>query len=955
MRKSLFFFFIFFHLQYLYAQNSIGLPDVINYTNQIYAGGAQNWDIQQDENGILYFGNNEGLLSFDGSYWKIYPLPNKTVVRSIKIGPDNKIYVGGQNELGFYSPNKKGELFYTSLTYLLPVTDRSFADVWNIESYNGSIFFRTSNKIMRFYNDKFYVYPNADWRFLGSSNNQLIAQDHENKLFIYRNNSWVPFVNTAILTNDFLITSFIPYSIDTSLIITLKNGIFLLSNNSITKLSSDVINDVSNKNIYAALNINGNHLLLATSFGGFFIIDKKGNLIQKFSTKEGLQNNNVRHVLLDKSSNLWLALDNGIDFIAYNNSVKQIIPDKQNEGAGYAALIHNNTFYLGTTNGLYSLILDSSKNISLAKGVFTPVNNSQGQVWNLSEVNGELLMGHHEGAFLIKNNAAIPLDKSSGFWIFYPLYKEPSKIMLAGNYQGVNFYNYDNGKFINANITAHFESSRIIVVNNEDIWVAHPYKGIFKLNFNPPNNVIIQSYKNGKGLSSVNHFFIFKIKDRIVVPTEDGFFEYDPASDSFQPSVYFENIFGKIKINYLKQDKNGNIWFTSEKNLGVVDFSQKEPKIIYITELKGKFLRGFEFIYPIDINNILVGGEKGFYHINYEEYSKNNNQIKVLIRAVKAVNKNDSLIFGGYYSGIKQKQTELSYKLNSIIFEFSSVLYGQQSNIEYSYLLKGFDKNWSSWIKKTDKEYTNLPAGNYTFQVKARNNLGNESEICSYSFTILPPWYQTNWAYFIYILFFIIGNYILFIYLKRKFKNQQIKHNNEQKRLQYLHQLERERTDKEIVKLKNEKLEADLQYKNNELASVAMHLVQKGELLGKIKDQMQRFTKSMGNEKDEELKKIIHIIKDENKIDKQWEQFTIHFDNVHSNFHAILKNKYPDLSTNELKLSAYLRMNLTTKEIAQLMSISVRGVEISRYRLRKKLQLPTEVNLNDFFTKLTSD
>src|ERR1700682_4441490 len=105
------------------AQNTIGTSNILNYKNQIYGGGTQNWDIRQDENGILYFANNDGLLTFDGSYWKLYRLPNKTVVRSVEIGPDRKIYVGGQNEIGFFSPDQKGELTYTSLLFLLPVKE----------------------------------------------------------------------------------------------------------------------------------------------------------------------------------------------------------------------------------------------------------------------------------------------------------------------------------------------------------------------------------------------------------------------------------------------------------------------------------------------------------------------------------------------------------------------------------------------------------------------------------------------------------------------------------------------------------------------------------------------------------------------------------------------------------------------------------------------------------------
>ena len=198
-----------------------------------------------------------------------------------------------------------------------------------------------------------------------------------------------------------------------------------------------------------------------------------------------------------------------------------------------------------------------------------------------------------------------------------------------------------------------------------------------------------------------------------------------------------------------------------------------------------------------------------------------------------------------------------------------------------------------------------------------------------------------------------MGNYWLYILLKRKFRAQQRKHDEAQQQLLYLHQLELEQTEKEIVKLKNEKLEAEIQHKNTELASVAMHLVQKGELLGKIKDQVVKLKKNTESEKDaDDIKKIIRVLSDEDKIDKQWEQFTMHFDHVHSDFLSDLKNTFPNLSANELKLCAYLRMNLSTKEIAQLMNISVRGVEISRYRLRKKLQIPTEVNLFDFLLNL---
>jgi DNA-binding CsgD family transcriptional regulator len=388
----------------------------------------------------------------------------------------------------------------------------------------------------------------------------------------------------------------------------------------------------------------------------------------------------------------------------------------------------------------------------------------------------------------------------------------------------------------------------------------------------------------------------------------------------------------------------------------VVDMSAKNPAIIYIPELNNKMVSGFEHIYPVNPNNIVVGGEKGFYHINFAEYKKNTPQIHAGIRSVSIFNKKDSLLFGGYRSRTaKQTAPSIPFNWNTLHFEYSSTLFGQQANIEYSYLLDGFDKSWSEWMKKTSKEYTNLPAGHYTFKVKARNNLGNESAVALYSFTVLPPWYQSNWAYAGYVLLLLVAFYILYFYQRKKLKQQHARHYEEQKRLQYLHQLELEHNEKQIVQLQNEKLEAEIQHKNKELASVAMHLVQKGELLSKIKEEMTRVKSYAETGKSpDNFKKIIKILHEEEKMDADWEHFSVHFDKVHSDFLKALKEHYPNLSANELKLSAYLRMNLSSKEIAQLMNITVRGVEISRYRLRKKLGLATEVNLFHFLINFSA-
>lgn len=957
MKKLFIVSLFFFILIDGFCQNTIGLPDIINYSKQQYKGGAQNRLIRQDKKGILYFANSEGVLTFDGINWKTYPLPNKSIVRSLEFGPDNKLYVGGQDEFGYFSPSENGILTYHSMKGLLPTEERSFTDVWGIYFYKDWAFFQTSNKIYQVSGGHCSIYKSTHWRYIGICNNMLVAQDFDRGLLSFQNGIWAPFLKESALPEDYFITSITSLGHDSALITTVKNGIFMLTGTRVSQFRSSFLDNINNTHISASIMVNDDHVALTTNLDGCYIIDKKGQLIQKFSRKEGLQNNNVLGIFLDREKNLWLGLDNGIDFIAYNNAVKHIYPEYLNEGSGYAASIYNNNLYIGTSNGLYRIPLYDEKDLSYIKGVFEPVNNTKGQVWNLSEVNGKLLMGHHDGAFVIEGNTAKQFDNSSGFWTFLPYYNVlPSSLMIAGTYQGINFYDYKNGAFTKNNLAAHFESARFVCIDNNSIWVAHPYKGIYRVQV-IGGKTVTRNYGVKESILSPNGNYIYKIRNNIILTTENGIFEYNEVKDRFETSAFFNEQFHGRNVRYLKEDGSGNIWFVFDKILGVIDMSASKPQIIYFPELSNKFVSGFEHILPVNKNNIFIGGEKGFYHINYEQYKKIEYPLEVQITSVRTINEKDSLLFGGYTGEVNDdlkdaggKKKKISHASNSFHFEFASTAYAQQSNIEYSYYLQGFDEKWSEFSRKTEKEYTNLPPGHYSFKVKIRNNLGNESAISSYDFYVLPPWYLTYWAYTVYICLLFLGGYLLYRYLEKKFRHQQLLHEEEQKRLQYLHQLELDKTEKELVKLRNEKLEAEIQHKNTELASVAMHLVQKGELLGKIKEQMVKLKKHQpDNEKaSEDLKKIIRVISDEDKIDKEWEQFTMHFDHVHKDFHSALKLKYPNLSANEQKLSAYLRMNLSTKEIAQLMNISVRGVEISRYRLRKKLQIPTEVNLFDF-------
>jgi ligand-binding sensor domain-containing protein/DNA-binding CsgD family transcriptional regulator len=950
----------------LYSQNTIGFPDVINYSKASYSAGLQNWDIKQDRNGVIYVANNEGLLSFDGRYWKLYPLPNKTIVRSLEIGPDSRIYVGGQDEMGYFLPDAGGRLQYHSLVRQIPAKDRSFGDVWDIIALKKDVFFRSSNKIFRL-TDETIASFNAplEWAFMGQCRGQLYAQDYKAGLLQFIANTWKPLgIHSQLPAND-PITAILPVGSDSALITTLKNGIFYLSNSGISGLNAASNQVFKNDRIYSAVTINTDWVGLATNSSGIYIIDHKGNIIQGFSRKEQIQNNNVLSLFLDNQGNLWLGLDNGIDFITYNSAIKHISP-LMGEGSGYTVMIHDRNLYMGTSNGLYQVPLQPVKDLSFSKGNFSLVEGTKGQTWSLGEINDQLLLGHHEGAFLVSGNRAVPISHKPGFWNFIPLSSTyPSAQIVAGHYKGLQFFDYKGGSFIPANDLPWFtESSRFVALDQDDnIWVSHPYHGVFRISKKTDGTYTEHIYTDKDGLPSLLNNHAYKIKNSVLVATEKGIYQYNTQKDAFEPSPYYQKILGNQSLRYLKEDAGGNLWFIHEKNLGVVDLSGEKPNIIYLPELNNKMLSGFECIYPVDEANVFLGGEKGFYHINLAKYKKTIPELRVQVRTVRISGKNDSLLFGGYFHNVNDRQEQdkkdipdLSYSWKTLHFEFASSLFGYQANLEYSYRLDGFEENWSEWTRRTEKEYTNLPAGNYRFEVKVRNNLGNESPVSGYAFTILPPWYLSTIAKLVYLLILVAIIYGVYRWQHKKFRLQHKKFEEEQQKLLYIHELERNKTESELVSLRNQKLESDIHFKNSELASSAMHLVKKGELLTKVKGELTQVMKRLDNEQAiSELKKMIKTLSEDDQVDKEWENFAKHFDKVHSDFVVKLKEKHPAITGNEMKLSAYLRMNLSTKEIAQLMNISVRGVEISRYRLRKKLGIPTEVNLFEYLMNLNGE
>jgi DNA-binding CsgD family transcriptional regulator len=943
------------------AQNTIGLPLIRNFKKTDFKAGSQTWEIDQDSSGRMYFANNEGLLTYDGSYWKLYPLPNKTIMRSVAVQAGGRVYVGGQGEAGYFEADKTGFLRYHSLLEFIPAPERSFADVWDIEIKGDAVYFRTSDRIFEWLSGvvKAYRAPN-EWLYLKAFNNQLIAQDSRGGLYQFAGGNWVPVANGAMVSGD-AIQGAMLLAGKHVLLATIQNQLYEYTGSGLVKKGS--LTQVAG-NTFAMEGLNTDEFVIGTSSEGLFVIRKEGKLIQKLSINEGLLDNSILSLFVDRDGNLWTGLNHGISMIAYNAPVKFIRPNKTYELSGYATVVHNNHLFLGTSYGAYAVPLTETDNdLAFLQANFQYITGSDGLVYRFEEVNQQLLMAHNEGTFVINDREANKISPEAS-WAFVPLSAVmPSENVLVGNYFGLKRLQYSNNRFTAfPNMNGIKESFRFIAIDNDQyIWASHPYRGIFRIQLAPDfNSYTHQLYTEKEGLPSALDNHVFSVKNHVVFATDHGVYEFDKQKNRFVPSAFLWPALGDTPVRYLKEDANGNIWFVSGKKLGVL-----LPKpgisngftVTYFPEVTGQILSGFENVLPLNKRNIFIGSERGVIHLNLEKYLQSKTKPTVLLSAVRVVGKSDSLVSEGFGGAMEKNNTgafvkgkALPFRMNSIHFEFSSPAFGYQDNVEYSYMLEGYDNEWSKWSLKTEKDYTNLPFGSYQFKVKVRSNLGGETERVLYAFSIKPPLHRTLYAYFVYALLLTGFGFSLRRWHKKRLAMEQKKFEEKQEQLRILHQLEIEHNEKEIMRLQNEKLANEVMYKNKELAESTMHLVERSDAMTKVKEELQRLYKT--NPANNDIKKAISLLTEIERHNSDWDRFATSFDEVNNDFLKKLKAKYPTLTVNDLKLCAYLQLKMSSKEIAQLLNISIRGVEIGRYRLRKKLGLTTDTSLYDFLESI---
>ncbi|CAH8282862.1 regulatory LuxR family protein [Mariniflexile fucanivorans] len=929
---------ILFILFFFIVANGQEHPPIKTFSPNEYGAENQNWAISQSKEKEIYIANSIGLLVYNGAKWVLYNSPNQTNIRSVKV-IDELIYTGCYKEFGYWKKNNFGILNYTSLSSELEISFLDDEEIWNIINVDDFILFQSLKRI--------YVYSKSD-------NTCSVINSKSTIYKVFKINEGVYFQKTKegifeivdgkaqlvsnhpILKENLLVNIFNHQG--NILFQTEDNGFYIFKNNTLTKWDISANNLLSNDRIYSSIKLKDNSFILGTISNGILHLTANGDIKHHINQDNGLSNNTVLSVFEDVDKNVWLGLENGINCININSPFS-IYNDKKGEvGSVNASILFKDFLYIGTNQGLFYKEINSENQFKLIPG-------TKGAVWCLTDINGTLFCGHNSGTFIINGTQAALISDVQGTWNIKTI-PENNHLLLQGNYNGLNIIENKQGQWVFRNKIEGFDgSSRYFeMLNNTDVFVSHEYKGVFKIKLDANYIKTISVLKDtsvAKGLKTS----IIKYKNNILYTQKDGIFKFNEVKNRFERDSVLSKFFSKEEYTSGKlvfnKDTN-TLWAFSLENMSYLTTSKLSNSYKINTISLPSSLRnditGYENISYINNNKYLYGNTLGYIIIDLDKLTYKSHKVYL-----------NSISNGNYKNGFKSQFLDISKKgifknnENNFEFNYSVPEYNKYLEAEYQYKLEGIYDEWSNWSSHPSVLFENLPYGEYTFYVKSR--LGNEvsENIETYSFKIDAPWYLTKVMFAIYFILLALFSLLMHTLYKRYYRKQREKLLYRTQRELELKELE----NKEQVMLhNNDKLRQDIDNKNRELGISTMSLIKKNEFLNTIKSELQK------SQDPKSLKRVIKIIDKNLTNTDDWHAFEEAFNNADKDFLKKIKSQHPALTSNDLKLCAYLRLNLTSKEIAPLLNISSRSVEVKRYRLRKKMDLPHESSLTDYILEI---
>ncbi len=911
-------------------------PPVEVFPPKEYGAENQNWSISQSKDKSLYVANNKGLLEYNGANWKLYNSPNETIMRSVNV-IDNVIYTGCYREFGYWKKNDYGTLNYTSLSEKLGVSFLDDEEIWNIIEVDEWILFQSLKRI--------YIFNKTDNNYsiidsqttiykIFKVNETIYYQNTKEGIYKIENGKSILVTNDIVVKENLLVNMY--YHQGQLLFETEDEGFFVFDGVLLKKWDIPANNVLSKVSVYRSIQLKDNSFVLGTISDGIIHLLPNGELDYQLNSFNGLSNNTVQSIYEDLDNNIWLGLNNGINCVNSNAAFTVYNEVKSKIGTVYASCIYDENLYLGTNQGLFYRPWNSNQD-------FKFIDGTQGQVWCLVRYDNNLFCGHNSGTFLVKDDKANLISDIQGAWNIIPV-ENDSNILLQGNYDGLYVIEKRDNQWTLRNKIAGFDiSSRFFeMLDNNLILVNHEYKGVYKVKVDKSLTKVVEVTKDKsveKGLTSS----LINYNDNIFYAHKEGVFKYNKEQQNFLKDTVLSKLFDEVEYTSGKlvyDSETNKLWSFSSKNLSFAAPGKLStiPKIknIPFSEALPKGLTGYENIAYLQDQKYLIGTSSGYVILDLTKIQEKKYNVIINSITVSDLDTNSEV-------AKITEEGEFKNSNNNIEFTFSVPEFDMYLDTEYQYQLEGIDTHWSEWSKSSSALFKYLPFGSYVFKVRARTGNTLSSNIANYHFKIERPWFLSNTLIFCYIIVLWIFSLIIHNIYKRYYRKQREKILFKTQQQLELKELENQ---KQLMKFNNDKLRQDIETKNRELGISTMSLIKKNEFLNNIKNELKKA------EDQKNIKQVVKIIdKNLNNTD-DWNLFEEAFNNADKDFLKKIKGSHPTLTSNDLRLCAYLRLNLTSKEIAPLLNISSRSVEVKRYRLRKKMGLSREESLSDYILEV---
>jgi signal transduction histidine kinase/AraC-like DNA-binding protein len=762
--------------------DEVGLPIIERFSAEKNKGINENWWLLQGPNGLIYNGTGTGINLWDGESWSFYRSPNKSIVRAITSWKDNRLYAGTIDDIGFYHANSNEQLHYTSLVANWPKEQKQFGETWSVAANSQGLVFITEKLIIFWDGQQLTHIPR-------NSKGKLKIFSLNDKFWLKRMGD--PALSNLIIENETLRIVATPLNLPLDLMInkllldqqdmlvafSASKGIYKQNSKNQFEHQSSA-NKISTHGISDAIQASDGFYYVATHNGGFFILDEKLQILRRYGKEHDIGGNKFYAIMEDFQGNIWLS---GVPDI-----VKITPPHKYSQFKTESGLANRLTLFQNrVTKAGYGLFQFQASQDPLVPPKFVQLLQDTQLNWDFTTFKNHLFYAGRSGII------ALPIlpDSTLGdpFKVVAHetgrafILDHKNQMLFASTMEGLHKIVFQNGKFETSKVKGTEDSIIDLALDDKGvIWGGTASQELYKIEGaqQQDGQVKVSKFDGAYGIGP-NNVVPYMSSRGLIIGTNDGLMDYQ--QDRLSPLQFlpdFPAIFNTPgqDVFKLNEDSQQRLWYRIGGHSGFLQLDQSQPLITNESLFKPFKHHGYKGFYSSSKDIVWFISARGeIFRINIQLALNLPTQGFLNIRSIINIDTSE-LLFGGVNSPVLP---DLDQKQNSLRFTYALADNTDLKQAKYRYRLLGsINEQWSNWSIETQKDFTQLSGADYTFEIEAQDAWGRVSEQ-SIAFNVLPPWYLSPFAWFVYI---IIGLILLAItsWLSQKWRTKALEQRNQE-------------------------------------------------------------------------------------------------------------------------------------------------------------------------------